>query len=375
MVSCVWELPALLPREYGNDDQPKANTTLYRALLIAIISALALLLLASPIAMLSFYLIDGSAEVETYAQSYFFIRIWAAPATLLLFVVHGWFLGMQNARFPLYLSLTVNSLNIVFSVFFVQVLGWNADGVAMGTVCAQYFGLLMAGLMLLYRYRPYLTALRIGDILQQEAMKQFLSLNRDIFIRTLCLVYAFAFFTARAAAYGDDILAAFSILLQLWYVLAHFIDGFAFAAESLVGKYIGARDEANLKLVIDRSFRWSLGFGFLISICYFLFPREILSLFTDKQDLIDLALLYIGWTIAAPLINGFCFIWDGIFIGAADGRSLRNSLLICLFAIFLPIFYVTEGVLQEHSLWLAMTMMMIFRGLILYLYAKKRTFI
>ena len=167
----------LTAQAYGNDDQPKANTTLYRALLIAIISALALLLLASPIAMLSFYLIDGSAEVETYAKSYFFIRIWAAPATLLLFVVHGWFLGMQNARFPLYLSLTVNSLNIVFSVFFVQVLGWNADGVAMGTVCAQYFGLLMAGLMLLYRYRPYLTALRIGDILQQEAMKQFLSLN------------------------------------------------------------------------------------------------------------------------------------------------------------------------------------------------------
>ncbi len=245
----------LTAQAFGNEDQREAATIFYRAMLIAGISALSLLLLASPIAALSFYLIDGSPEVEKFAASYFFIRIWAAPATLALFVIHGWFLGLQNARYPLYLSLLVNSLNIVFSVYFVNELGWHSDGVAMGTVCAQYIGLGIAIVMLYRHYRGRLTTFRISEVLQRTALGRFLSLNLDIFIRTLCLVFAFAFFTAKAAAYGDDILAAFTILLQLWHLLSYFIDGFAFASESLVGKYVGARDQKNLDLVITRSFR------------------------------------------------------------------------------------------------------------------------
>ncbi len=357
---------------YGKRDQQLIILTLIRAILLGLIIALLLILMQFAIAEISFYLINASPEVERFARSYFYIRIFAAPATLTLLAFHGWFLGMQNARFPLYLSVFVNLINIFFSVIFVRFLHLNSDGVALGTVIAQYLGVGMAIFLFLKHYRHYLDKLSQKAIWQLQALKRFLFINSDIFIRTLCLVFVYAFFTAKSAEFGDDLLAVNSILMQLLMVVAYGIDGFAFSAESLVGKFVGAKNISHLRLVIHNCFIWSMGIGVITAVVYFVFFQQLLLIFTDKIAWIKLANNYMIWIVAAPLINGFCFIWDGIFIGATDGKALRNTMLFCTFAIFLPTFWLFRETLQNHSLWLAMTLFMLFRGVTLWIYALHR---
>ena len=357
---------------YGKKDHPLVILTLARAILLGLVSAFLLMMLQSPIADLSFILIDASPEVERYARSYFQIRIFAAPATLTLLAFHGWFLGIQNARFPLYLSVFVNLINIVFSILFVRILHLNSDGVAYGTVIAQYLGVGMAIFLFHKHYRHYLGKISRRAIWQLQALKRFLFINSDIFIRTLCLVFVYAFFTAKSAEFGDDILAVNSILMQLLMVVSYGIDGFAFSAESLIGKFIGSKNVSHLRAVIRNCFIWSMGIGVAISVIYFAFFQQLLFIFTDKVEWINLANDYLIWVVIAPLINGFAFIWDGIFIGATDGKTLRNTMLFCTFAIFLPTFWLTKSALLNHSLWLAMTVFMLFRGITLWIYAHRR---
>ena len=206
----------LTAQAFGKKDTAEISLIFSRSIFIALLSASALILFQNYIAKFSFYLIDASSDVEFYAMEYFYIRIYAAPATLLLYVFHGWFLGMQNARFPLILTIIVNVLNIIFNLVFVYALGMKADGVALGTVIAQYIGLVLAILLYLFKYSDYKIIKDIKKIFELASIKKFLKVNFDIFIRTLFLIFAFSFFTAESATFGDDILAANTILLQLW---------------------------------------------------------------------------------------------------------------------------------------------------------------
>lgn len=362
----------LTAQAFGETDHKQSALVLGRALTVGLSTAALLMLLQYPLADISFYFLATSPEVEKFARSYFHIRILAAPATLSLYALHGWFLGMQNARYPLYLSVFTNVVNIFFSLYFVKVLQLNSDGVAWGTVAAQYCGLIFAGFLFLLSYRRFTIYFKLRQIFDREALKRFIDVNRDIFIRTLCLVFAFTFFTAKSAEMGDEILAANTILMQLWTIMAYGIDGFAFAAESLVGRFIGAKDASRLRKVVKLSFYWALGLGAIFSVIYGLLPEEILQLFTNKPDLVALSMTFVGWTIIAPLINGFCFIWDGIFIGATDGRPLRNSMMFCTFVIFLPIYFLLREPFGNHGLWLAMIIFMLFRGLTLSWMAYRR---
>ncbi len=362
----------LTAQAFGNNNLKEIAMILGRALLIAAAIAIALLVLQVPLAALSFYLVKASPEVEVFARDYFYIRIWAAPATLGIYAIQGWFLGMQNAKYPLYMALLVNFSNILLSVLFVNYFGMQSAGVALGTVCAQYLGIVFSFFLFFNKYKEYTHHFILRHLLESKALKRFLFVNSDIFIRTICLVFVFSYFTAASAAFGDDILAANTILMQFWTILAYGIDGFAYAAESLVGKYVGANSSELLKQSITALFVWSIGMGVVFSLLFFTFDSQLLSLYTDKPDIIALAQEYIWWTIFAPLINGICFIWDGIFLGATDTVALRNSMLICTFLIFLPVFFGLKGSLGNTALWLAMTLFMVARGITLSVFAYYR---
>ena len=226
----------LTAQAFGEKNQTDSIMTLARALTVAIVFGVLIVLLQAWIADLSFWLVEASPEVERYTRIYFEIRIFTAPATLSLYAINGWFLGMQNARYPMIVTIFLNSLNIGLDVLFVYGMGMTVDGVALGTLIARYAGIILAVVLLIYKYRNWLSGYVHDLLLELEAIKEFFSVNRDIFIRTLCLIFTFSFFTAKSAEFGNVVLAANSILLQLWMLVSYGIDGFAYAAESLIGR-------------------------------------------------------------------------------------------------------------------------------------------
>lgn len=355
---------------YGAKNYSEVTSTLFRSIGIAIIFGLLLILAQSPISFLSFFLIDGSKDVEFYAKTYFNIRIFAAPATLALYSLHGWFLGMQNAKYPLYIALFANLLNIVLNLLFVYQLNMKVDGIAYATLISQYCALFLSIWLIKFGYKQNLLDFNLSKIINTEKLKKFFSINADIFVRTILLIFAISFFTAKSAEMSDEILAANFILMQLWLIISYGIDGFAFAAESLVGKFIGARDFDNLKRTIKYSFAWGLSIGAVISFIYYLFYTEIFSLYTSQNKVIEVAVIFVGWIIISPLINSISFIWDGIYFGATSTRKMLYSMVISIFLFFLPIYYITKDVLGNHSIWFSLTMFMLVRGLTLTIFFK-----
>ncbi len=364
----------LTAQAFGRKDYSGGALTLARALLVAAVAGISLVALQGPISRIVFDIVHASPEVRTQAEIYYHIRIWSAPAVLAIYAFQGWFLGMQNARFPMIVAISVNAITISIDIFLLRVLGMKTAGVALGSVIANYLGVLLAVILLSRTYREYLHHLISKRVLEIKEFRRFLNVNRDIFVRTLLLIIAYSFFTAKSAASGDTILAANAILMQLWMFLSFGIDGFAYAAESMVGKYFGARDPDNLKRAVKHLFAWAGGLSVAASLVYLLLGTTILHLFTDKQDVIVTALTFIGWTVAAPLVNAASFIWDGVFIGATATKAMVISMVLATLVFFLPVYYLTHGWLGNHSLWLAMTTFMAIRGITLTLYAPRAIF-
>ena len=317
----------LTAQAYGAKDAKESTLILKRAAIVGLLIGLLLIVVQPLIAALSFYLMDAGAEVEQLARSYFHIRIYAAPATLTLHVFHGWFLGMQNAKYPMFLAIVVNLLNLVLNLVFVKVLMMTSDGVALGTVIAQYFGLLCTVGLFLRKYRHLWDGWHLKGALNLPALKRFFRISGDIFIRTLSVLFCHAFFTSKAAALSDTALAINTILLQFIHILAYGIDGFAFAVESLVGRYKGAREITNLKRSVRYSFWWVLFLSAGFSLVFGLLGTKLLYLFTDKTDLLIGARPYLIWIAIAPPINSVAYVWDGVFIGATASTAMRNSML------------------------------------------------
>ncbi len=361
----------LTAQAYGQRDREGTLVILAQTVSVALLSALILIASQWIIAKVSFALIDATSAVELHARQYFHIRIYAAPATLTLYAFHGWFLGLQNVKVPLILTVVVNSLNIVLNLVFIYGFGMKSDGVAYATVIAQYCGLAGAFAFFLRLYSVAEVTATLHRVLDLAALKRIFRFNFDIFLRTLGLIFTFSFFTAKSAESGDAILAANSILLQLLMIMAYGVDGFAFAAESLVGRYVGAENLARLKQTIRYSLAWGIGLGILVSLVYWAAGEQVLALFTNKPEVIFLCLTYMAWVVIAPLINSYCFIWDGIFIGATEGAAMRNAMLFCTFLVFLPVYLLTRAALGNHGLWLALTLFMLMRGVTLTLYARR----
>ena len=361
----------LTAQEYGRRDHIKMMMILARVQFLALLIGLAILLLQSPIAMLSLWLIDSTQEVAEYTRVYYDIRILTAPGVLALYGINGWFLGMQNAKFPMIITIVLNMLNIAFNVWFIYGLGMHVDGVAWGTLVSTYLALLLAIFLFLRRYKKYLSDYKQELLLNVEELKKYFSVNRDIFIRTLCLIFTFSFFTAVSAQQGDLILAANTILLQLWFIVSYGIDGFAYAAESLIGRFKGSLEENKLTKAVWYNIGWGLFLGLMGSLAYALFGNQILYIFTDKADVIAVAKSVLFWTILAPLVSSFCYILDGVYIGATETKPMRNTMIVATFLVFLPTYYGATYLFGKHGLWLAMVLFMITRGVALGVYLPK----
>nr|WP_319510140.1 MATE family efflux transporter [uncultured Draconibacterium sp.] len=356
---------------FGEKNSTEAISILIRALLLTLSISLVILFLQSPIAWGSFKLIGGSPEVETLANEYFRIRIWAAPAALSLFVFSGWFLGMQNARYPMIIAILVNVVNILLSVFFVFGLKMKSDGVALGTVISQYAGLITAVILLLRKYRDMLPMVTKTGVLHMKFLTNFFKVNSDIFIRSFCIIIVFTFFTSKSASINDTILAVNSILLQFLMFFSFFIDGFAFAGEALVGKFIGAKQIENLKKVVKLLIYWGLGLAAIFTVLYLSGTNFILKLLTSQEKVIESAQKFLFWVVLIPVASVGSFIWDGIYIGATSSRAMRNSLLVSTFLVFAPVYYFLNPVWNNHALWMGMLLFMFSRGAILSLMYKK----
>ena len=246
----------LTAQAWGAQNQSEVGLVFWRALTVALSMSILLILLQIPLVRIGFHFVDATPEVLEHASSYFHIRIWAAPATLSLMVVQGWFIGIQNARTPMMLTIAVNVFNILGNLIFVYGFGMNSDGVAYGTVCAQYLGLLIAFKILSTMVSPLKNPVNWRKVLQLSALKQYFYINFDLFLRTLNLIVVFAFFTLASSWQSGVILAANSILMQPWAFNSFALDGFAYAAQSLVGRFIGAGDVVSLKRCIRYLLFW-----------------------------------------------------------------------------------------------------------------------
>ena len=335
-------------QSYGKKDFRESFHSLYRALFVGLIGAIFLLILQKPIDLLSFFILNGSEEVEFFARQYFYIRIWAAPATIAIYSISGWYIGMQNAKVPMIIAIIINVLNIIFNVLFVKFLGMKSDGVALGTVLAQYSGLIV-GLVFLSKHSIRLKLyLNKKEILQAKALKRFFNVNKDIFIRTMSLVLALSFFTAKSVKYGDTLLAVNTLLLQFFMIYAYIVDGFAYAGEALAGKYYGARDKVNLIKVTKLLFYWGLIMAGIFTIAYYFGDNLLLRVLTNNTEVIQNIQPYLFWIYLIPIVTFGAFIWDGIFIGVTASASMRNAMLISTFLIFFPSYFILHHYFYNH---------------------------
>ena len=268
---------------YGRQDLKESSAILSRSLICAWAIALVLLILQKPLLVLILNLIKASPEVEASATIYYQIRIFAAPATLSLYALHGWLLGMQNSKTPMYLSIFSNILNIVLSYSLVKFANLEIAGVAWGTVLTQYATFITGLIYIFKKYPLKIKELSKAEVFQKEKIKNFFTVNADIFVRTALLLFCISFFTAKSAEFGDHILATNTILLQLGSIMAYGVDGFAFAAESLTGRFIGEKNMNQLKKLIKLCFLWGIGFGITFALIYGLGHKPIFALFTDKK--------------------------------------------------------------------------------------------
>ena len=342
----------LTAQAYGRGDRAETVRVLVRALGVALAIGVALVALSRPVADVAFRLIPCSPEVEASARVYFALLVWGAPAVLGLYGFAGWFVGMQNARFPMAVAITQNVVNIVASAALVFGLGWQVEGVAAGTLIAQYAGLLMAVAGWWRGYRADTRGVSLRPVTDRAALSRFFAVNRDIFLRTLCLIAVTVCFTSSGAAAGDTVLAANALLMQLFMLFSYVMDGFAYAGEALAGRYVGAADAAGFRRTVRRLFGWGLVLAVPFTLAYGAGGRTFLSLLTSETSVVDMAMAYLPWAVAIPLTSFAAFLFDGIFIGAtATGRMLLAMAVAS--AVFFISYYLLTDTLGNHALWLA----------------------
>ena len=347
---------------YGQHDLNEITRLLLRSIGVGLLIAFCLLLFQYPILHLAFTFIKTTPEIEQLATTYFYICIWGAPATLGLYGFAGWFIGMQNSRFPMYIAITQNIVNIVASLCFVYLLDMKVAGVA-GTLIAQYAGFFMALWLYMHYYHTLHKRIVWKEIIQRQAMYRFFQVNRDIFFRTLCLVMVTMFFTSAGAAQGEVVLAVNTLLMQLFTLFSYIMDGFAYAGEALAGRYIGAKNQTGLRSTVHHLFYWGLGLSFLFTLLYSVGGKSFLGLLTNDISVIAASDSYFYWALIIPLAGFSAFLWDGIFIGATATRQMLYSMLVAS-ASFFGIYYGFHSLLGNHALWLAFLVYLSLRGIV-----------
>ena len=355
---------------YGRRDFTAMSGVLARSLFFSALFSVCIFLLQFPVVMLAFRFMGTTAEVEMYARQYFYICLLGAPAVLGMYSLKGWFIGMQNTRFPMLIAITINVVNIVASLFFVFVLHLQVRGVALGTLVSQYVGLAMALLLWWHSYRRLWRYLRFSDCLKSAELRKFFTLNGGIFLRTFCLNAVMAFFTFAGAHQGEVLLAVNVLLLQLFNLFSYFTDGFAYAGEALVGKYVGMRDLRSQVRSIRLIFVWGTGLVACFTLLYAVAARPFVGLLTSDCAVQSAVGGYYGWVLLVPLTGAAAFLWDGIMVGATSVRPMVYA-TFCASSLFFVLFFSLYPHLGNHALWLAFVSYLAMRGLVQTLWARR----
>ncbi|MDE6070143.1 MAG: MATE family efflux transporter [Alistipes sp.] len=357
----------LTAQAYGAGDLRECTYMLARALLVAAAMGLLMVALQWPVGELALWAMNGGEMT----RDYFYARIWAVPAGIMLFGFNGWFTGMQNAVIPMCTAIAVNTVHILCSLWFAFGMDMGIVGIAYASVLAQWCGVALSALLLAVRYGKTLTRIDWSQVLDMRPLKQFFLINRDIMLRTLCIVAVYTFFTGASARMDDPaLLAVNTLLLQLFTLFSYLNDGFAYAAEALTGRFIGARDARSLRSCMRRCIFW----GTMVSVAfvgiYLAGWRDLVTLFVDRTapdaaTIVALAERYIGWIIVIPIASAMPFIMDGIMVGATETRVMRDSMFLATAAYF-AIYYAGYPLIGNNALWLAFMLYMFLRGVLQY---------
>lgn len=349
-------------QSFGADDNDGLRVALGQAAIVALLIACLLIILQVPIGRLAMYLLGPDAATQIYALEYFSIRVWSAPGTLVNYALIGWFIGLSNARVPLMIFLTINLTNIVLDLLFVIVLGMRVDGVALASVIAEYAGLSVGLVFVIRELKRRAGHWPVPRLINVSEYTAFFSVNANLFIRTIALVFALGFVTAQGARLGPLVLAANAVLMNFQHLTSFGLDGVAHAAEALVGKAVGQKRRDVLEESVRLTLKWSLIFATGFSLAYFMAGPLVIGILTDLPDVRAAAAKYLPWMVLSPLVSVWCFLYDGVFVGATRAKAMRNIMLVSTFVIFLPAWYLLQP-LGNHGLWLAFTIFMASRGI------------
>ena len=350
----------LAAQAYGRRDRFGQTALLVRSLLLAVTIGLLLILCHRPLIELGLTLMNPSPEVARLAAEYAGIRIWSAPAVLCQYTLVGWLIGTQYPRGPMLMLIAANSLNIVLDLLFVTVLGWNSRGVAMATVAAEYSAA-MLGFWLVQQRLPRGQRLNRALLGQLADYVRILQVNRYILVRTVALLLVLAFFTAQGARQGDVILAANAVLITFLMMISNGLDGFANAAEAMIGEAVGQGDRAYFRTVVRAALRWSLWGSVLFTVAFVAAGPQLIALLTSIEEVRQAAWHYLPWLWSLPLAAVGGFLLDGVFIGATRTREMQNTMLFSALVVFLPIWWLTTG-WGNHGLWLSLICLMLARA-------------
>lgn len=357
----------LTAQAFGAGDFRECTNMLARALVVAAAMGVLMLALQYPVGELALWGLNGS----DMTREYFYARIWAVPAGILLFGFNGWFTGMQNALIPMFTAITVNVVHILCSLWFAFRLDMGIVGIAYASVIAQWTGVALSLALLWAFYRGILTDIDWAEVMNMKPLKTFFVINRDIMLRTFCIVAVYTFFTGASARMDNAaLLAVNTLLLQLFTLFSYMNDGFAYAAEALTGRFIGARDGAALRDCLRRCIAWGTAVSVLFVGIYIVWWRDLVGLFVDSTapnaaTIVELAGRYIIWIILIPIASAMPFIMDGIMVGATETRVMRNSMFWATAAYF-GIYYAGYALIGNNALWLAFTLYMFLRGVVQY---------
>ena len=360
----------MVAQAYGRGDFKDAINTYALGMATALGFALLFIALQWVYVDVAFRFIECSPQVEELARGYFYIRIWAAPATLSLNVFKGFFIGMQNAVSPMAVDVTVNLANIAASIFFAFYAGLGFSGIAWGTLVAQYTGLALAIVLMVVQYRKYFHLIDLKQSVSPGNIKRFFMLNADLFVRSLCFLFIYAGLTSIAARYGDVDLAGSSIMMKLMLLYSYFIDGFAYAGEALSGRYIGARDRTSLVRSIKVIFVWCMGIGIVSTIGYWAGGEWMFGLMATDPLVLAESERFLPWLLIMPLVSSVAFTWDGIFIGATATKAIRNSMLWAVVGFFAS-YYLLRGGIGVQSLWVGYMVHLVARTVYLSVVARR----
>ena len=358
----------LTSQSCGAGDFRASSASLRRALLLAMIFALLLIILSKPLGYIALDFLDADDATAPLARRYFSIAIFGAPAALGMYSLNGWLLGMQNTRSPMLIALLTNVVNIAISASLVFGFGMKIEGVAIGTLAAQWIGFLTAIAVVWHRYRPL--PISVNELMQRNAMGRLFKINFDIFLRTLCLVSVTAWFTRAGARQSVDILAANALLMQLFMFFSYFSDGFAFAGEALAGKHFGAGNREELRQMMRALLVWGAWIAGAFTVVYFFGGELVIRLLTDEGNVIDTAIEYLPWAVSIPLCGTAAFMYDGISVGLTVTRRMLLSVAAGMSAFF-AIYFAFTPLLGNHALWLAFVSYLAVRGVTLHIFLKK----